>query len=348
MISGFFPHSGIWLQRKIRKLHMSLNSINGIMFRNLREAMARKTGNPFGEMNYSNIDCQTEQRPHEVSANKELIVMVGRDGKRHLVVSRKNAAKRRGMSQFGVAWLALFASVAVANAEFNISTGVGTFTPSFRDLANTDAGSTTYWGWGSGAFDGPTNNENIDLPPVTLGAGGLNGTLSQGADPRDIVSSGNSIYTFTFTSPSNPLTLSLGVPTTGTVGAGFTTIILQGVTMNFGTDTTFPDNSFIFPEVGGVTPTVVVGQNNASPFKLGQFWAKYEIPGNSANYQIGLGLAANHISISRLEVDTLWSATGYAPDSASAIPEPGAGVFSAIGVAALILRRRRAQKGAAL
>ena len=287
---------------------MSLNNINGTIFRNRREAVGGFFGQSPGLMNDSNIDCQIH--------------------------------KRRSISRLGALCFALLAGSLAAQAAFNISTGVGPFAPSFRDSGNLDANFTTFWGWGSGSFDGPTNNENIDLPPVTLGIGGFDGTLSQGADLRDIVSSGNSIYTFTFTSAGNPMNLQFGVPTNGTPGSGFTTIILQGMTMNFGSDTTFPDDSFIFPTVGGVSPAVVIGQNNASPFKLGQFWAKYEIPGNSASYNIDLGLAANHISISRLEVDTQWSATSYAPDTA-VVPEPSAALLVGLGTAAMVLRRRR-------
>jgi hypothetical protein len=319
---------------------MSLNNINGIIFRNRREAAGRFFRHAGPVMNYSNIDCQTKStRPHPQQI-EGLATIVDRHGKRHVVLSKKGAPIRRGFARLGAFSTALFAGSLLAQAEFNISTGVGPFAPSFRDLGNLDANFTTYWGWGAGAFDGPTNNENIDLPPVSLGIGGFDGTLSQGADTRDIVSSGNSIYTFTFTSASNPLNLQLGVPTNGTVGSGFTTIILQGVTLNFGSDTTFPEGSFIFPQVGGVAPAVIIGQNNASPFKLGQFWAKYEIPGNAACYSIDLGLAANHISISRLEVDTQWSATSFAPDTA-VVPEPSSALLTAFGSAALILRRRR-------
>jgi hypothetical protein len=294
-------------------------------------------------MNYSNIDCQTAKSHTSNPANSTLALLVDRTGKRHLVIKRANSKPRRGMSQIALACIALMAGAIPAKAQFNISTGVNTFTPSFRDLANTDANSTSYWGWGSGSFDGATNNELIDFPVVSLGAGGSDGTLSQGADLRDILSSGNNIYTFTFTNSGNPLTLNLGVPTNGTVGTGFTTIILQGMTANFGTDTTFPVSAFTFPQVGGVSPTVAIGQNNASPFKLGQFWAKYEIPGNAASYSIGLGLAAEHISISKLVVDTQWSATGFAPDTA-VVPEPTSVLLTIIGTSALMLRRRRANQ----
>lgn len=317
-------------------LHMSLNSINGIIFRNRREAGGRKRRQTHRRMNYSNIDCQTQKTQQPA----KLVMLVDRRGNRHLVAERKSKSVRRGFARLGALGVATILGATAAHAEFNISTGVGPFAPSFRDLGNLNANFTTHWGWGPGAFDGPTNNENIDLPPVTLGIGGVDGTLSQGTDLRDIVSSGNSIYTFTFTSAGNPMNLQFGVPTNGTPGSGFTTIILQGMTMNFGSDTTFPDDSFIFPDVAGISPAVVIGQNNAAPFKLGQFWAKYEIPGNAANYNIDLSLAANHVSISRLEVDTQWSATGYAPDTA-VVPEPSAALLTVAGSAALILRRRR-------
>lgn len=231
----------------------------------------------------------------------------------------------------GAAASALLLAVSSASAQFTISTGTGPFVPSFRDTVSPfDENNTTWFGWASGTFDGSPDNELVDNPAVTLGLGGLDGTLSQfGTD--DILSSSNSIYTSSFT----PITLSLAIPTHGTVGTGFTTIIVQGRTA-FGS---YPgEEAFDFPDLGGDEAEVVVGTNGLSQ---GQFWAKYEIAGNAESYTLDFDLVGGFVSIATLTVDTQWSEAQHAPDTVQAVPEPSTAITVAGGAALLGLVRRR-------
>jgi hypothetical protein len=236
---------------------------------------------------------------------------------------------------------ALFGFAASASAQFTISTSSGLFTPSFRDLTNNDLANTTFFGWGpstgwgvSGnfAFDGLTDNELIDNPPALQGIGGLTGTLNQ-IGTNDVLSSSNNIYTSTFTDQY----LRLEIPVQGVAGTGFTTIIVQGRTVFGG----YPSNSaadFEFPTLGGAPAQVVVGPNAAG---RGQFWVKYEIAGQAAQYTLDFGLRPGFVSVAELQVDTQWSESGFAPDTAQAVPEPSA--FAALlgGATLLGLGRRR-------
>ena len=240
----------------------------------------------------------------------------------------------------GVAALVISASGAFAQYH-NISESPGLFTPSFRDLTNNDLGNTTFFGWGPGTnwsvpgskflFDGTTDNELIDNVPTSQGIGGLTGTLNQ-IGVLDVLSSSNNIYTSSVTD----FYLSIQIPTNGTVGLGFTTIIVQGHTA-FGPFATNTVDDFDFPALGGDIPDVVVGSNGASS---GQFWAKYEIPGNAASYTLDFGLLPGFMSIAEIQVDTKWSATSYAGDFA--VPEPSAALslLGGLGFLGMIRRRR--------
>jgi len=225
----------------------------------------------------------------------------------------------------------LLACAVSANAQNDISTASGLFTPSFRDASNTDANNTTYFGWGAGSFDGTVPNNLVDNPPVTLGVGGQDGSLNQiGTD--DIISSSLNIYTSTFTAT----TLELGIPTAGTAGSGFTTIIVQGQTLFGG----FNGTPGTFGTLGGATPELVFGPN-ASPNPPGgaQFWVKYEITGNASSYTLDWTLPPR-TSIAGLSVDTQWSSTGFASDT-TVVPEPSTALLTSLGAGMLVLLRRR-------
>lgn len=223
--------------------------------------------------------------------------------------------------------LASLSLVPQAQAQFIISTATGTFEPSFRGDANT-----TWFGWGPGSFDGATDNELIDNPAVTIGGGGLDGTLNQ-VGTADIISSGNNIYNG-FSADEN---LTLTIPIDGTVGTGFTTIIIQGrMAAPQGAYATLP----VFSDLAGASPTVVSGVDSNN---FGQFWVKYEIAGNASSYSPNIFLQGfTHISIGELVVDTQWSSTGYASDTA-AVPEPSAFAFLACG--GLLALGRRLRRG---
>jgi hypothetical protein len=260
----------------------------------------------------------------------------------HLRLRKASTIARRALRPLAAATFLLM--TLAASGQFIISDSPGLFTPSFRDLTNTDLGNSTFFGWGPSTgwgtsgnfrFDGTTDNDRIDLPPALQGVGGLTGTLQQLSD-NTILAGSNNIYTAAFEDEY----LRLQIPTNGTVGSGFTTIILQGHTAfgGFATNTT---NDFDFPLLAGATPNVVVGVNAAGQ---GQFWAKYEIPGNAASYQLDFGLLTENVSMSELQVDTKWRNTSFAPDTATAIPEPSsAALFVTLG-AFLIGRRPHAAR----
>jgi hypothetical protein len=212
----------------------------------------------------------------------------------------------------------------IASAQFVINTSTGLFDPSFRGAANT-----TWFGWGSGSFDGLTNDELIDNPAPSFGTTTTGMTLNQ-STAFDILSSGNNIYTST--QPATDLLLDL--PTSGPPGSGFTTLIIQGRTAFGGYD--IPP---FFNEVAGVSPTYAQGYNANG---AGQFWAKYDIAGNLSSYNLAITLAAaSFTSIAELEVDTYWSATGFAPDTVT-VPEPSALALLGLSGIAIACKRRKA------
>jgi hypothetical protein len=233
----------------------------------------------------------------------------------------------------------LFASIglltlsygSLAQAQtYTISTATGPFAPSFRDGTNTDANNTTYFGWTAGSFDGTPDNNILDNPTPTLGTGGLTGSLNQ-VGATTIISGSNNIF---LNSAGMSETVTLNIPTSGIVGSGgFTTLIIQGMTAIAGSPSGLIASPPVFGSIGGVNPTFVIGGNSLG---AGQWWAKYELTGNQASYAVSITLAntggpTQPVSIARLEVDSQYSSTGFAPDQAQAVPEPSTYVFLALG-----------------
>jgi hypothetical protein len=214
----------------------------------------------------------------------------------------------------------------LASAQFVINSSPGLFDPSFRGAANT-----TWFGWGSGSFDGASNNELIDNPATTIGLATPGASLTQ-STAFDILSSGNNIYTST----AGATDLLLTLPTSGTLGSGFTTIIVQGKTAFGGFDI-----APAFHDIAGVSPIFEVGSNAAA---AAQFWAKYDIAGNLSSYDLAITLAAaSFTSIAELEVDTYWSAAGFATETA-VVPEPSALALVGLGSCAVFARKQRSRK----
>lgn len=250
--------------------------------------------------------------------------------------------KKRLPAVFAV--FALIASASLSQAQFTIQSSPGTFTPSFRDGTHSDLGNTTYFGWGPGSFDGGTNNELMENPSPTLGVGGLDGTLNQ-VGTADILSGTNNLYIGT---NGRTETLVLNVVTSGIVGlAGYTTLIIQGLTNSaagYGNPSDLLFNYPVFGSINGVAPEFVIGLNASN---YGQWWVKYELPGNQASYDINLtvtntGGPTMPLTLTQLEVDTLYSATGYAMDTA-AVPEPSTWtmLLAGVGMVTYLNRRRR-------
>ena len=187
----------------------------------------------------------------------------------------------------------------VASAQVNeIASATGTFTPSFRGTPNT-----SWIGWDT--FD-DAGAQTLIINDSTPDVGtSFNGSFVTNNGEAHISGSLN-IYT-------GPGTLDETVtfPTDGAIGSGFTTIIIQGHTL-FG-----PFGLPIqFSNLGGVAPVEVVTGPNAMGFD--QFWVKYEITGNDAQYMVDLttAMANSFISLDIVEIDTFWSPTGFAPDTA--------------------------------
>ena len=228
-----------------------------------------------------------------------------------------------------LALLAVVSGATTASAQFVINSSTGLFDPAFRGQANT-----TWFGWGPGRFEGTTQNELIDNPAPNIGTtiNGISFTQNPG---NDILASSDNIYS----GAAAATDLLLAIPTSGNVGSGFTTIIIQGRTAFGGYDIA-PS----FQPISGINPLFAVGPNANG---AGQFWAKYELPGNLESYDLTVNLpTGSFISIAELEFDTQWSATSFAADVA-VVPEPGTMAFSALGGLALLLRVQKLRRNRA-
>lgn len=241
--------------------------------------------------------------------------------------------------------LALTLSAPVAQAAYAVYEGTGIYTPEFRGQANT-----TYFGWSSGTWDGnpPLGEGQPDVTPDILNGtpsinpGNLSGTsfITQ-TGTSDIVSGSNNIYSSV--GGINSQGLQLHVPTNGVVGTeGFTTIIIQGLSMSgamFGGN--FALDGFGF-SINGTEAKYV---HTVNALGLGQWFAKFELTGNQSVYDIDIfgveGIPGGSVlSVTDLQVDTIYSPTGFASDSA-VVPEPSGLLLSLVG-AVMLLRRRRA------
>jgi hypothetical protein len=211
--------------------------------------------------------------------------------------------------------------VSASAATYVISEQPGLIAPSTRGASNT-----THYGWDT--FNEPAdravpiNDNSPDLGTAVAGA------LFRTTNGEDHVLGSGNFYLFAGTPAEEVTAVSAGV-----LGTGFTSVILQGVTAF----DPFP-GAWTFDSVGGVTPTVVQGVNGAG---FGQFWVKYDFPGNEANYVIPFNAGGPHYSIDRFTVDTVWNAGGFSPDFAMAVPEPAAAAGGLLALGALFFRRRR-------
>lgn len=321
-------------------------------------------------MNYSNCSQRLRPRKPAPAAASESIFSIETDKRRtHLRVRKVATLARRALRPLGLAVTACWLAGQVNAATFVIETNAVDlpFQVSFRDIGLTgpfDESFTTYFGWtgnntgGSGddalddfGFDGSAtpgpplnlhNDERIYAPPVIVGVGGFDGSISQVEDVDILATSNNVFAGNALTGEAISANLTLEIPTNGVVGLdGFTTIIIQGIGSVTNTN---PTNLFPVPGViNGISPDYVTGLNAIGRL---QWWAKYQIPGNQTSYTVNLFLAGgsptevNPISIRELVVDTQFSMTGYAEDIAL-VPEPSS--FAALlgGAGALGMGRRR-------
>jgi len=228
------------------------------------------------------------------------------------------------------------------------------FVPTFRGTANS-----TYFGWGNGDFGGSWYNDvHPDTPvPVandyrllegavaTLGSGAFRGSLSQVND-YNILAFSDNIYPTSGKFPAGVTseTVNIHIPinvSLENVGTGFTTIIIQGNT----TSSAYGANPPIFLDLDyerDVQMSYVLGTNNSTGgIGKGQFWVKYEIAGSAEEFTISF-LAGLSGSIAGLTVDTIWSPTQIATDTAlAAVPEPSTYLLVGLGLIALAWKHRR-------
>lgn len=231
-----------------------------------------------------------------------------------------------------------------ASAALVITGSSGIFTPSFRGGSNA-----THFGWSNGSWDGnpPLVEGDPDVTPDVVNAtpsiNPTSGGMLVQSVPGDIVSGSNNIYTSV--AGANALGLQLVIPTAGTPGAaGFTTIIAQGFGLSgnlFGFTEAL--DGFGFGAILGIQPEYVIGRNADG---RGQWWAKWELPGNAASYTVEVigkeGFPGGSVlSVTDMQVDTWFSESGFAPDVA-VVPEPSALLLTFVAAGFGLSRRRRA------
>lgn len=213
---------------------------------------------------------------------------------------------------------ALVALPAVSSAVIiDISSAFGTVAPDTRGGPNSTTAQWDTWADPGGASGVITNRA------AEVGSGFW--TTNNG---EDHISNSLNFY-----SGSGSVNETITFGTTGVVGEGFTTIILQGQTLfgDFGT-------TLGFTPIAGITPGVVQGPNAAGG---AQFLARYEIPGNAAEYSVNMVTGPfSFVSFGNFEVDTYWSETGFSSDTA-VIPEPTSGILVLSAAGLFALRRRR-------
>lgn len=304
-------------------------------------------------MNYSNTPLRPERSAASPSPRSETVFSLETDKRgTHLRLRKIETIRRRARQSLAIAASLLVCALS-ARAQNIILDSTSLFSPSFRNTLTLDAGNTTWFGWTGNndgislsgddrGFDGLMNNELIDNPPVIVGIGGLDGVLNQ-YGTADILATSNNIFAGDASNNSVASFLKLEIPTNGTPGLdGFTTIILQGVGAVTGAGTQV---AAVPGPINGIKPTYVVGHNATPGSTRLQWWAKYEIPGNAPAYSVDVFLAGgpgvNPGSMRELVADTQFSTTGYATDTAAAVPEPGSAALLGCAGLMILARRRR-------
>lgn len=213
--------------------------------------------------------------------------------------------------------LALSLTATTYANTFDIATATGLFTPSFRGDANT-----TYLGWD--LFGDPGDTVINDTTP-DLGSAAGSFVTTNGEDHQ----SGSLNYYSSSGSVAEDVTFA----TDGVNGSGYTTVIVQAVTLfgGWGVD-------IDFGPIDGVEPSLVLMATNATG--SGQLFAKYELPGTADPETFSMTSGpVSFTSFGEYVVDTAWSPSGFAADTAIATPEPSAAVLALLSIGALARRR---------
>lgn len=228
--------------------------------------------------------------------------------------------------QLALGVAAMTCSLASAST-FDIAFTPDLFTPTFRGDANT-----TWVGWD--VFDDNGAGDMIinDVTPDVGSSGGAFVTV----DGQDKLSGSLNYYSGFF-----PVNEQITFDTDGVAGSGFTTIVIQAKTLfgGFGAPVTFSP-------INGVAPTIVntatspLANFTTNAVGEGQFFAKYELPGIDGPQTISMS-GGTFTSIDTFVIDSVWSPTGFAPDTAVITPEPGAALLAAFAAAASTVARRR-------
>lgn len=213
--------------------------------------------------------------------------------------------------------LAIFISATTYANTFDLATATGQFEPSFRGEANT-----TYLGWD--LFGDPGDSVINDTTP------------DLGADAGGFVTTNNEDHqsgSLNYYSGSGSVAEDITFATDGVNGSGFTTVIVQAKTLfgGWGVD-------IDFGPIDGVEPSLVLQATNATG--SGQLFVKYELPGtaNPETFSMTSG-PFSFTSFGEYVVDTAWSPTAFAADTAIATPEPSAAVLFLLSAGALLRRR---------
>lgn len=221
--------------------------------------------------------------------------------------------------------LIFHAGVASA-ATYDLATATGLFTPSFRGDTNT-----TWVGWDT-FDDGGTLSEVINDTTPDLGTGTGSFVTTTGED--HLSGSGN------YYSGGTPVAETVSFTTDAGVG-GFTTVIVQAMTLFGGWG-----DAVQFGEIDGVAPVLVLqADNQRMNFGTtgGSLFAKYEIAGpiTTPEFSISTPGFGGPTSFDQFVIDTVWSPTGYAADTAIATPEPASVTAVLVALVGLVARSRR-------
>lgn len=229
--------------------------------------------------------------------------------------------------RFQYALFALMTSTGLTSgATYDLATATDLFAPSFRGEANT-----TWVGWDT-FDDGGTLSEIINDTTPDLGADAGSFVTTSGED--HLSGSGN------YYAGGTPVAESVSFTTDAGTG-GFTTVIVQAMTLFGGWG-----DAIAFGPIDGIAPVQVLQAGNQRlnfGTTGGSLFAKYEIVGPITTPEFTLATSGfgGPTSFDQFTVETFWSPSGFAPDSAIATPEPASASVMLMALMGFAARSRR-------